>query len=482
MAGKFSNDRAAGALVGLATGDALGAGYEFGSARFTGTAQMIGGGLGGFAPGEWTDDTSMAVCIAQVAATGHLEATAVAAGFLDWYRSDPPDIGIQTREVLGEAADADDVAARSAARFARLPEHSAGNGALMRTAPVALAHLGDDTAILAAAHEISALTHADPVSGEACALWCIAIDRAIREQRLDGIRDALPLLADDRAAWWHDRLDEAEHAPLERFRPNGYVVTALQAAHGAIATTPVPDDVPAHHLQDTLHRVIGIGDDTDTTAAIAGQLLGARWGVSAIPFRWRRLLHGWPGLTGADLARLATLTVQGGRSDASGWPGPTLQSGYAPAYLAELPGDDGVLLGNLASLEEATGRVDAVISLCRVGTGQVPSHLEHHEIRLIDLPEPHHNPNLGFVLTDTAAAIPQLRAEGKRVFLHCVDGRSRTPTVAATYLAQRDGISGQQAWQQLATLLPDATTDNTTFQRWLSDLHPDTPGTPTTLR
>lgn len=482
MAERFSNDRAAGALVGLATGDALRAGYEFGSTRFTGTARMIGGGLGGFEPGQWTDDTSMAVCVAQVAATGHLDATAVARRFLDWYRSDPPDVGIQTRELLGQAVDARDVAARSAARFARLPQRSAGSGALMRTAPVALAHLGDDTAILEAAHEISALTHADPVSGEACTLWCIAIDRAIREQRLDGIRDGLRLLADDRGAWWQERLDEAEHAPLTRFRPNGDVVTALQAAHGAIATTPVPDDEPAHHLQDTLHRVIGIGDDTDTTAAIAGQLLGARWGLTAIPFPWRRLLHGWPGLTGADLARLAVLTVQGGRSDASGWPGPTPQRGYAPAYLAELPGDDGVLLGNLASLEQATERVDAVISLCRVGTRQVPSHLEHHEVRLIDLPGPNHNPNLGFVLTDTAAALTQLRSEGKRTFLHCVDGRSRTPTVAATYLALRDGISGQQAWQQLAALLPDATTDNTAFQRWLSDLHPDTPTTPTTLR
>jgi ADP-ribosylglycohydrolase len=312
---RISSDRAAGALVGLAVGDALGAGYEVASAPFTGTAEMIGGGLGGFAPGEWTDDTSMAICVVQVAATGHLAATAVAGRFLDWYRSHPPDVGNQTRDVLSTATHAGEVAARAAQRFARRPNSSAGNGALMRTAPVALAHLGDDTAIVATAHEISALTHADPLSGEACALWCIAIDRAIREQRLDGIRDGLGLLAADRAAWWRERLDEAEQGHLDRFRPNGYVVTALQAAHGAIATTPIPTDEPARHLQDTLHRVIGIGDDTDTTAAIAGQLLGARWGASAIPARWRRMLHGWPGLTGTDLEELAILTVQGGQPE-----------------------------------------------------------------------------------------------------------------------------------------------------------------------
>ncbi len=234
-------DRAAGALLGLATGDALGADYEFGHARFTGTAEMIGGGLGPFEPGEWTDDTSMAVCVAEVAATGTLDLEAIAGRFLDWYRSHPPDIGNQTRAVLGAAEVAADVAVRAAERFARLPDNSAGNGALMRTAPVALSHLGDDDAIVASAYAVSALTHADPVSGEACALWCIAIDRAVREQRLDGVRDGLALLPADRAAWWSDKLDEAEREGPEHFRSNTYVVTALQAAYAAIVATPIPD-------------------------------------------------------------------------------------------------------------------------------------------------------------------------------------------------------------------------------------------------
>ena len=104
------------------------------------------------------------------------------------------------------------------------------------------------------------------------------------------------------------------------------------------------------------------------------------------------------------------VSVPGDRSDASGWPDPTLQRSYAPAYLVKLPRNDRVLLGNLTSPKTATARVDAVISLCRVGTGQVPSHPGHHEVRLIDLPEPHRNPTLRFVLTDTAAALAPLRA------------------------------------------------------------------------
>lgn len=305
------SDRAAGALLGLAVGDALGAGYEFGSAPFGGEAEMIGGGLGGFEPGEWTDDTSMAVCIAEVTAGGAVDLEAIAARFLDWYASGPSDMGNLTRAVLGSATDAADVPRRAAVRFETHPGSCAGNGALMRTAPVALAHLGDDQAIVEAAQAVSALTHADPVSGEACALWCIAIDRAVREARLDGIRDGLTLLPPARAAFWETTLTAAETSGPERFGSNTYVVTALQAAHAAIVATPVPEEQPARHLQDALHRVIGIGDDTDTTAAIAGQLLGARWGASAVPERWRQMLHGWPGLRADDLVDLALRTARG---------------------------------------------------------------------------------------------------------------------------------------------------------------------------
>jgi ADP-ribosyl-[dinitrogen reductase] hydrolase len=466
-------DRMAGTLLGMAAGDALGAGYEFEKSP-RGEIGMIGGGLGDFAPGEWTDDTSMAVCIAQVTATGAVDLDAIGERFLGWQRSGPADIGVSTGAVLRRARSASDLPTVAASYFDEHPKGAAGNGALMRTAPVALAHLGDDAAIAVSARSVAELTHADPLAGDSCVLWCIAIDRAIRDGRLDGVHDGLVLIPTERREFWADAIAQAEQRSPRSFAGNGFTVTALQAAYAAIIQTPLPDEQPAQHLQDALREAVRIGNDTDTVAAIAGMVLGARWGASAIPARWRRMLHGWPGLTGTDLVRLAVLTVQGGQPDASGWPGPTPQRGYAPAYLAELPGDHGVVLGNLASLEEATGRVDAVVSLCRVGTGQVPSHLEHHEVLLIDRGGEDDNPNLGFVLTDTVTAITELRASGKRVFVHCVDGRSRTPTVAASYLATRDGISGQEAWQQIAALLPNADTHNTTFQQWLTQLAPAT--------
>jgi ADP-ribosyl-[dinitrogen reductase] hydrolase len=297
-------DRIAGALLATAVGDALGAGYEFSTAPI-GEVDMIGGGLGPFAPGEWTDDTSMVVGIAEVAAGGSLDAEAIGERFLAWYRSSPPDMGNATRAVLGVVSAGGELAGAAAALYARQPRGAAGNGALMRTAPVALAHLGDDESIAAGARAIAELTHADPLAGDSCVLWSIAIDRAIRQSRLDGVWDGLALLPAERREPWHRALTEARSGPASRFVPNGFTVTALQAALAAVQLTPVPVSRPEDHLADALVAAVRIGDDTDTVAAIAGGLLGARWGASAVPARWRRMLHGWPGYDGEDLVRLA---------------------------------------------------------------------------------------------------------------------------------------------------------------------------------
>jgi ADP-ribosylglycohydrolase len=299
-----TDDRVVGTLLGMAAGDALGAGYEFGTPP-DGPAEMIGGGLGHWAPGEWTDDTQMAICIAEVTAAGPIDLVAIGQRFLDWYDTRPPDVGVQTASVLGSADDATELTSCAADHYARYPQRSAGNGSLMRTAPVALTYLGNDGAIAHWARQVSGLTHADPLAADACVLWCVAIDRAVREQRLDGARDGLALLDGPARERWSQALDEAEAAPAESFTPNGFVVTALQAAHAAVHQTPVPDDEPGRHLHDALQTAVGIGNDTDTVAAIAGALLGARWGASSVPATWRQLLHGWPGYHADDLTRLA---------------------------------------------------------------------------------------------------------------------------------------------------------------------------------
>ena len=301
-------DRARGAVLGSAAGDALGAAYEFGT-RAVGPdgPEMLGGGLGDFEPGEWTDDTTMAWCVLDVAASyddlrDEAALTAIAQRFRQWYDSGPADIGNQTRLVLGQAGSAPTGAMLTAAArdLHERTGHTAGNGSLMRTTPVALRHLHDPAGLADTARRISALTHHDPQAQDACALWSLAIRHAIVTGELD-VRAGL----DHVDAGWADLLDEAEQREPAYFRPNGWVVTALQAAWSAIAHTP------SHDLVGSLDTAIRIGDDTDTVAAIAGGLLGACWGTAALPEGWRSMLHGYPGITAEDLLALVDRAVGG---------------------------------------------------------------------------------------------------------------------------------------------------------------------------
>lgn len=462
-------DRAAGVLLATAAGDALGVPYEFNHPPSPSElAEMKGGGLGDFAPGEWSDDTSMAVAIAEVAATGadltSPEALdAIASGFLRWFDDGPPDIGIQTSAVLngtgaltsaGEPSIAS-VMREEAAAYSRQHPHSAGNGALMRTAAVALAHLNDRERLAQAARLIAELTHADPLAGDSCVLWCEAIRVAVLDARID-VLAGLDLLPTERREQWATWLDEALTQPASRFNPNGFTVTALQAAVAAITSTPPGEPFECLQLQDALHAAVRIGDDTDTVAAIAGGLLGARWGASAVPWRWRRAVHGWPGLDGRDLISLAILSAKGGGADPAGWP--TVKSveysERASPTAVPHPHDEAVLLGTHATHDH---HATAVVSACRVGRRQ-PCFGEAEvivESRLIDSDDPAANPNLAFVLYDAADAVRGLRSEGHTVLLHCVAAAQRTPSIAVAYstLLGRDLDDARAA---VLGCLPDA--------------------------
>jgi ADP-ribosylglycohydrolase len=325
---------------------------------------MRGGGLGPYAPGEYSDDTQMAVCIAEVSATGaDLRSSdaldRIAANFLRWKRDGASDIGTQTRQVLGAVSHKSGTGLAAAMRDAAADLHrrtgrSAGNGSLMRTAPVALAYLRQPAALADAARAVSELTHHDDLAGDACVLWSAGIRRAVLDGTFDGVREGLDLLPAARRDQWSDWLTEAESKSPEHFRPNGFVIPALQAAWSAITHTNVPDHDPAsgsfagQHLEHALTAAVRAGDDTDTVAAIAGALLGARWGSSAVPLAWQRIVHGWPTLRAPDLIRLAVLTAQGGQTDPTGWPGCARapHQEVAPLMLAD-PHDPGVILGNL---------------------------------------------------------------------------------------------------------------------------------------
>lgn len=223
-------------------------------------------------------------------------------------------------------------------------------------------------------------------------------------------------------------------------------------------TTPVPADDPgsgvfrADHLRLALDAAVRAGNDTDTVGAIAGGLLGAVHGASAVPLRWRALLHGWPGLTARGIVSLASVVARKGAPDR-----------FDPAYpgspidvCARHPYDDGVLLGGIGVLRRLPDDVDAVVSLCRLADADVPANMPHVEVRLIDRTSADENPHLDYVLLDTVRAVEQFRRDGRTVLVHCVAAYSRTPTVAALYGARLRNIRVDQALRDVKAALPGA--------------------------
>ncbi|MWB99333.1 ADP-ribosylglycohydrolase family protein [Agromyces seonyuensis] len=308
-------DRCSGAVLGSAAGDALGAPYEFQPSVPDAMPITLHAG-GPWELGEWTDDTSMAVPILRALARGErVEDAAVLGGIVAEWRGwavDAKDVGIQTRQVLARTdPDASGVrlagsAYAAASTVHRIAGRSAGNGSLMRTGPLALGYLddADAPALATAARSVSELTHYEWDAGDACVIWSLAIRHAVLTGEFD-VRGPVGALPTDRRALWHERLDAAEASGHPRDIPgdNGWVVAALQAAWCAI--------VHAQGFEDAVERAVRAGDDTDTVAAIAGALAGARWGAASVPFGWRRHLHGWPGLDASELQSLAEQAALG---------------------------------------------------------------------------------------------------------------------------------------------------------------------------
>jgi ADP-ribosyl-[dinitrogen reductase] hydrolase len=468
-------DRAIGALLGTAAGDALGAPYEFQPPRAPDQdVAMVGNDL--WEPGEWTDDTAMAIAIAEVAATGQdlrddAAQDAIVRRWHQWSLG-AKDIGTQTSAILGEAArrgrTAQAARAASAALHTRTGR-SAGNGSLMRTAPVALAYLHDRRQLLPAARGISELTHYDIDASDACWLWSCAIRHAVL---MGGVVDPLIGIGQidpARRGLWRTRFQEAEQGQPADFTSNGWVVHAIQAAWSAIVNTPVPQDDPADgifrvdHLRLALDAAVRAGYDTDTVAAIAGGLLGAAYGASAIPVQWRRLLHGWPNMNTRHLAALATRIIKTNK--------PIQHATAESTAPVQHPHDPGVWLGDITALRTLPHGVEVVISLCSINDSDIPIGVEHIGVRLVDGVGLEANPNLDFVLSDTVRLIEILRAEGHTVLVHCAGDQSRTPAVAALYGGRTQDISGIAAIRQIKKVLPYAH-PNTDFLSALIRLAP----------
>jgi ADP-ribosyl-[dinitrogen reductase] hydrolase len=280
------SDRIAGCFVGLAVGDALGAPLEFLSRREVrkrypeGLRDMIDSRL--WKKGEYTDDTQMALLIAEslLQRNGFL-ASDLAQRFQTWART-AKDVGIQTRAVVNMAGYVRDPESCSSQYHAARPDSSAGNGALMRCAPVALFCLNSLDQLVEVSRASARVTHHDPKAQSSCVILNAWIHAAICRGVRDGRAEAIALLDETERPAWH-RLERIEAYKEDDIKSSGYTVHTLEAAAWSFLTTD--------SYEEAVIRAANLGDDADTVAAVCGALAGAYYGYSAIPDRWRDQLQ-----------------------------------------------------------------------------------------------------------------------------------------------------------------------------------------------
>jgi ADP-ribosyl-[dinitrogen reductase] hydrolase len=274
-------DRMKGCLLGLAAGDAVGTTVEF-KARgsFEPVTDMVGGGPFSLQPGEWTDDTSMALCLGfSLLEKRGFDAADQMARYLRWYEEGYMssngrcfDIGRTTRHALMNYK-------KTLQPFSGLTEPvSAGNGSIMRLAPVVLFYFPDRAKVLHFSARSSLTTHALQVCRDACILLGDVLYRALSGESK---RDIL-LSADQSLVSSPLILEIAQGAYMKKtrdqIRGSGYVVNSLEAALWCFWNSD--------SFRQAILMAVNLGDDADTTAAVCGQVAGAYYGEAGIPLEW----------------------------------------------------------------------------------------------------------------------------------------------------------------------------------------------------
>lgn len=294
-------DRKRGTLMGLAVGDALGAAVEFSPpGTFEPVTDYRSGGPHGLGPGEWTDDTSMALALADSISEVGWDLNDQARRYVQWWREGKYsvndtcfDIGITTRSALSQFVKT------GVARTSGNPsERASGNGSIMRLAPVPIRYAelipNNVKELSRLAAESSLTTHSSPQCVSACKYFALVLAGLIKGLNRKEVLapDWKPLVELKEIEPLHTEVESVAQGSFRQKKPpeiqgSGYVVESLEAALWAF-----------HDAVDFKHavlRAVNLGDDADTTGAVCGQLAGACWGEDGIPKHWRN------GLARADM-------------------------------------------------------------------------------------------------------------------------------------------------------------------------------------
>jgi ADP-ribosyl-[dinitrogen reductase] hydrolase len=301
---RIDPDKAVGALLGLAVGDALGGPVENARADELGGsfAEMTGGGPDDLRPGQGTGDTSMVLALAtSLVERGGYDPDAALSSYVDWYRADPPGMSDHMRQVLGSVGDgADAYRATSALHFDGAV--TSGNGAVMRVTPIGVAFAGRDDALRDATVADAALTHFDPLAGKVALLH----NQVLSWVLTGGSKLAYNQLKNPE--WLDDRVEDVVIPAVAGAM--GYAVALAREEPGS-ALASIAIALAAFFNADDFEKgvvwAVNLGGDADTNGAVTGALLGARLGAAAIPERWLAALDRREEIesTGRQLAALA---------------------------------------------------------------------------------------------------------------------------------------------------------------------------------
>ena len=276
-------DRALGSLVGLAVGDAVGTTVEFlPRGSFPRLTDMIGAGPFRLQAGQWTDDTSMALCLAEsLISDRNLNEHDLMSRFDRW-------VAEGYNSSTGSCFDIGQTTLRAIAQFKRTGEpicgsrmaRDSGNGSVMRLAPVAISWWRNPYEAEQVARRQSATTHGSPECLDGSALLARALCRGIRGDGVVSILNDdeqwLPSIRDIGTGTWRGR-------PEPEISSTGYVVHTLEAAFWAFEQST--------NFEDAIITAVNLGHDSDTIGAVVGQIAGSIWGLSSIPKKWVERLY-----------------------------------------------------------------------------------------------------------------------------------------------------------------------------------------------
>ncbi len=285
----FDRSRFHGALLGLATGDALGTTLEFERpGAFEPIDDMVGGGPFNLEPGQWTDDTSMALCLAaSLVKTGGFDPRDQMERYVRWWHEGYMSSTGSFFDIGGTVRTALTTFKHTGDPFSGPTDpQSAGNGSLMRLAPVPMFYAADAGKAISRAADSSRTTHGTAEAVDACRFFAGLIIGALQSRPKDELLSEnfspVPLL------WRTEPLAPAiadiaagsfkEKEPPE-IRGGGYVVHSLEAALWAFNK--------GQDFRSGALLAVNLGDDADTTGAVYGQIAGAYYGEEGIPIEWR---------------------------------------------------------------------------------------------------------------------------------------------------------------------------------------------------